>query len=88
MSTRVNTLKSKMKSIEPSETQNSLYPVKEFFTNNKLFLVGSAGISKGGIDDDIAVLEERDNSNIVVRRYLYWSLQDLDCSTDKGYELI
>ena len=88
MSTRVNALKSKLKSIEPSETQHSLYPVKEFFTNNKLFLVGSAGISKGGIDDDIAVLEERDNSNIVVRRYLYWSLQDLNCNTDKSYELI
>lgn len=88
MSTRLDALKRKLKAITPSETQYSLYPVKEFCTDNKLFLVGSAEINKGGIDDDIAELEERDNSDIVVRRYLYWSLQDLDCSFDKGYELI
>ena len=88
MSTRVDDLKRKLKSITPSETLHSMYPVKEFCTDNKLFLVGSAEIKKGGINDDISELEERDSSETVVRRYLYWSLQDLDCNSSKGYELI
>ena len=93
MSARLDDLKSKLKSIKlksikPSEALHSTYPVKEFCTNNQLFLVGSAEIKKGGIDDDISELEERDSSGIVIRRYLYWSLFDLNGSSSSGYEII
>ncbi|MDC5425588.1 hypothetical protein ABTI51_12985 [Acinetobacter baumannii] len=88
MSTRLEVLKSKLKPITPSETLHSMYPVEEFCTDNKLFLVASAEIKKGGVDDDISELEERDSSGTVVRRYLYWSIFDLNMSSSSGYELI
>ena len=88
MSTRLEDLKSKLKPITPSETLHSMYPVEEFCTDTNFFLVASAEIQKGGVDDDISELEERDSSGTVVRRYLYWSIFDLNMSSSSGYELI
>lgn len=86
---RIERLIGSLKSISPaSETSTDLYPIEEFEEGNTLFIISTSSTTKGGLDDDICEIEERNSSNENIRKYLYWSLGDLSGNVSGGYKIL